>query len=58
MKKFILLILVIFTFVLQGLCETIPPRGVPMTKETHPIYWSYFENYSDKLQEALERKKC
>ena len=37
--------------------ETIPPRGVPMTKETHPIHWSYFENYTKRLEQALKDNK-
>ena len=37
--------------------ESIPPRGVVMTKETNPVYWNYLENYANKLSQTLDRKK-
>lgn len=28
-----------------------------MTKETHPVYWAYFENYANRLKETLDKNK-
>ena len=57
MKKLILLFSIIMLFQTMVCGETIPPRGVPMTKETHPIHWSYFENYTKRLEQALKYNK-
>ena len=57
MKKILLLFALLLLFVPMAIGEVIPPRGTPMTKETHPLYWSYFENYANNLQKALESKK-
>ena len=56
MKRFIILILVLLMFPLISNAE-IPPRGTLMTKETNPIYWSYFEDYAALLKKAFEAKK-
>ena len=39
---------------ISAFAEVITPRGVLMTKETHPIFWSYLENYSSALKQKLE----
>lgn len=57
MKRFIILILVMLLLPLKGIAEEIPPRGTLMTKETNPIYWSYFEDYAALLKKAFEAKK-
>lgn len=44
-------------FQIPALGEDIPPRGVEMTKETNPIFWSYLEDYSIALKEAFEDAK-
>lgn len=56
MKKIILLLMLIL-FQIPVLGEDIPPRGVEMTKETNPIFWSYLEDYSIALKEAFEDAK-
>ena len=56
MKKIILLLMLIL-FQIPVLGEDIPPRGIEMTKETNPIFWSYLEDYSSKLKEAFEDAK-
>ena len=56
MKKLMLLIMLI-VFQIPALGEDIPPRGVEMTKETNPIFWSYLEDYSCALKEAFEDAK-
>ena len=56
MKKIILLLMLIM-FQIPALGEDIPPRGVEMTKETNPIFWSYLEDYSFALKEAFEDAK-
>ena len=56
MKRIILLIMLIL-FQIPVLGEDIPPRGVEMTKETNPIFWSYLEDYSIALKEAFEDAK-
>ena len=56
MKKIILLLMLIM-FQIPALGEDIPPRGVEMTKETNPIFWSYLEDYSCALKEAFEDAK-
>ncbi len=57
MKRFIILILVMLLLPFKGIAEEIPPRGTLMTKETNPIYWSYFEDYAALLKKAFEAKK-
>ena len=56
MKKLILILLLLM-FQIPALGEDIPPRGVEMTKETNPIFWSYLEDYSSSLKEAFEDAK-
>ena len=56
MKKIILLLMLIL-FQIPVLGEDIPPRGVEMTKESNPIFWSYLEDYSIALKEAFEDAK-
>lgn len=56
MKRFIILILVLLMFPLISNAEEIPPRGTLMTKETNPIYWSYFEDYAALLKKHLRQK--
>ena len=56
MKKIILLLMLIL-FQIPVLGEDIPPRGIEMTKETNPIFWSYMEDYSSKLKEAFDDAK-
>ena len=54
-KLFLILLLLMFQIPVSG--EDIPPRGVEMTKETNPIFWSYLEDYSSALKEAFEDAK-
>ena len=54
-KLIIILMLILFQIPVFG--EDIPPRGVEMTKETNPIFWSYLEDYSSALKEAFEDAK-
>ncbi len=56
MRKIILLLMLIL-FQIPVFGEDIPPRGIEMTKETNPIFWSYLEDYSSKLKEAFEDAK-
>ena len=44
-------------FQIPAFGEDIPPRGVEMTKESNPIFWSYLEDYSIALKEAFEDAK-
>ena len=44
-------------FQIPAFGEDIPPRGVEMTKETNPIFWSYLEDYSIALKVAFEDAK-
>ena len=59
MKKIlsILLILLFLPNFVSG--EELWPRGTgkSMTKETHPIYFGYMEDYAELLRDALEKKK-
>ncbi len=57
MKRIILLILILILSVPSVFCETFTPIGVPMTKETHPITFGYFEDYAAQLKHALEKSK-
>ena len=58
MKKIILTFISIILLNSSGFTETIPPRHSPlMTKETHPVYFSYFENYANRLKEVLDNNK-
>ena len=52
--KQILIFLIILIAGLRGYCESIPPKGIPMTRETHPIYFSYIDDYFARLRDALE----
>lgn len=57
MKKLFLLVILMFLLVPCAIGEDIPPRGVEMTKETNPIFWSYLEDYSSALKEAFDDAK-
>ncbi len=54
MKKLILIIITLIFMQIAVSAEVIPPRGGIMTKETHPVFWSYLENYSNSLKKAFE----
>ena len=54
MKKIIIIFLTLISVQFSAFAEVITPRGVLMTKETHPIFWSYLENYSSALKQKLE----
>ena len=59
MKKIFLTILMIFALSLTALGEELYPfgSGKQETKETHPIYFGYMEDYAALLREAFEKKK-
>ena len=57
MNRIILLILILLINATWVFCETIPPKGVPMTRETHPIYFSYIDDYFTRLKDALESSR-
>ena len=59
MKKIFLTILMIFAIPLTALGEELYPfgSGKQETKETHPIYFGYMEDYAALLREAFEKKK-
>ncbi len=54
MKKWFILLLTLIVIQISASAEVIPPRGSIMTKETHPVFWSYLENYSNSLKKAFE----
>ena len=58
MKKLILILLLLL-FQIPVFSEEFPPSGagIEVTKETNPIYWGYFEDYSKALKQALEAEK-
>lgn len=57
MKRIVLILLIIILGGISAFCETIPPKGVPMTRETHPIYFSYIDDYFARLKDALESSR-
>ena len=58
MKK-LLLILLILLIPSLGYCEELWQRGRIrfMTKDTHPIYFGYVEDYSQLLRKAFKQEK-
>ena len=57
MKKLFLVLIALIFINLSVFAEEITPRGVVMTKETHPIFWSYMEDYGAQLQQAFKKKR-
>ena len=59
MKKILILLLIFLFTPLTGLSEELLPRGTGRceTKETHPIYFGYMEDYAKELRKAFENKK-
>ena len=57
MKKLFLVLTALIFLSLSVFAEEIPPRGVVMTKETHPIFWGYLEDYGAQLKQAFEKKR-
>ena len=57
MKKLFLVLTALIFLNLSVFAEEIPPRGVVMTKETHPIFWGYLEDYGAQLKQAFEKKR-
>lgn len=53
MKKFLLLVLILFMLCPIGLCEDYPPRG---GRDEYPIYW-YLFRHADRLKKVLDTKK-
>ena len=59
MKKILILLLIFFLNPLSSKCEELYPfgSGKSETKETHPIYFGYMEDYAKELRKAFENKK-
>ncbi len=59
MKKILILLLIFFLNPLSSKCEELYPfgSGKTATKETHPIYFGYMEDYAKELRKAFENKK-
>ena len=58
MKKILILLLIILLTSNTGFSEELYPRGTGKseTKETHPIYFGYMEDYAKELRKAFENK--
>ena len=58
MKKILILLLIILLTPKIGFSEELYPRGTGKseTKETHPIYFGYMEDYAKELRKAFENK--
>ena len=59
MKKLLILLLIILLTPKIGFSEELYPRGTGKseTKETHPIYFGYMEDYAKELRKAFENKR-
>ena len=59
MKKILILLLIILLTPKIGFSEELYPRGTGKseTKETHPIYFGYMEDYAKELRKAFEKKR-
>ena len=59
MKKILILLLIILLTSNTGFSEELYPRGTGKseTKETHPIYFGYMEDYAKELRKAFENKR-
>ena len=59
MKKLLILLLVLLLTPHSATCEELYPFGSGKieTKETHPIYFGYMEDYAKELRKAFEKKK-
>ena len=59
MKRILILLLIFFLTPLSSKCEELYPfgSGKTATKETHPIYFGYMEDYAKELRKAFENKK-
>ena len=53
MKKFLLLVLILFILCPKGFCEDYPPKG---GRDEYPIYW-YLFRHADRLKKVLDTKK-
>ncbi len=59
MKKILILLLIILLTPKIGFSEELLPKGTGKseTKETHPIYFGYMEDYAKELRKAFEKKR-
>ena len=59
MKRLLILLLIILQTSNLGFSEELYPRGTGKseTKETHPIYFGYMEDYAKELRKAFENKR-
>ena len=59
MKKLLILLLIILLTPKIGFSEELLPKGTGKseTKETHPIYFGYMEDYAKELRKAFEKKR-
>ena len=59
MKRLLILLLIIFLTPLNTKSEELYPFGSGKieTKETHPIYFGYMEDYAKELRKAFENKR-
>ncbi len=59
MKRLLILLLIIFLTPLNTKSEELYPfgSGKTATKETHPIYFGYMEDYAKELRKAFENKR-
>ena len=59
MKKILILLLIILLTPLNIKGEDLYPfgSGKTATKETHPIYFGYMEDYAKELRKAFEKKR-
>ncbi len=59
MKKLLILLLVLLLTPHSATCEELYPFGSGKieTKETHPIYFGYMEDYAKELRKAFEKKR-
>ena len=53
MKKFLLLLLMLFILCPKGFGEAYPPKG---GRDEYPIYWYWFR-HADRLKKVLDTKK-
>ncbi len=59
MKRILILLLILLLTPLSSKSEELYPfgSGKTATKETHPIYFGYMEDYAKELRKAFENKK-
>lgn len=59
MKRILILLLILLLTPLSSKSEELYPfaSGKTETKETHPIYFGYMEDYAKELRKAFENKK-